>query len=140
MKRLIRWFSLFIVIAIGCLGFVGWVQPIAAANTDIQPITLLAAKTELPGARNQAGCPDLDPKIDLNNSNIVAFKDCQGFYPNLAVSIVKNAPYQKVEDVLKIPGLTNQQKALLKSQLKNFTVSRAIVPLEQRMPPRPVMR
>lgn len=140
MKRLMRWLSLLSIIVISCLGLFGWVQPVTATNINIQAVTLLAANTELSGVRNQAVCPEFEQKVDLNNANIVAFKDCQGFYPNLAVLIIKNSPYQKVEDVLNIPGLTDRQKALLKSQLKNFTVSQAIVPLEMRMPPRPVMR
>jgi photosystem II PsbU protein len=37
--------------------------------------------------------------------------------------IVKNGPYQKVEDVLEIPDLTDRQKEFLKSQLRNFKVT-----------------
>jgi photosystem II PsbU protein len=144
MKRLIRWLGLLSLIIL-CLGLMGWVQPAMAANplnqpATLQPATLLAAKTNLPNGSNEAVCPEFEQKIDLNNANIVAFQDCRGFYPTLAMLIVKNAPYQKVEDVLNIPGLSDRQKALLRSQLKNFTVSESAIPLEQRMPPRPVMR
>lgn len=139
MKRLIRWLGLLSLIIL-CLGLMGWVQPAMAANSLSQPATLLAAKTILPNGSNEAICPEFAQKIDLNNANIVAFRDCRGFYPTLATMIVKNGPYQKVEDVLNIPGLSDRQKALLKSQLKNFAVSESTMPLEQRMPPRPVMR
>lgn len=138
MKRLIRWFSLLSLIILTGLGLFGRVQPVAAAIYTHQPITLLAATTPLPS--DAAICPEFDQKIDLNNANIVAFKDCRGFYPTLATSIVTNGPYQKVEDVLEIPKLSDREKALLKSQLKNFTVTEATMPLEQRMPPRPMMR
>jgi len=139
MRRLIRWLSL-ISLIIACLGFLGSVQPVAAATISIQPVTLLTAKTEMPQASNEIICPEFDQTIDLNNANIIAFKDYQGFYSTLASLIVKNSPYQKVEDVLGIPGLSDRQKQLLKAQMKNFTITEPIVSLEMRMPPRPVMR
>jgi photosystem II PsbU protein len=61
--------------------------------------------------------------IDLNNSNIRAFRDLRGFYPNLAGQIIKNAPYDKVEDVLDIPGLSERQKQRLQSNLDKFVVT-----------------
>jgi photosystem II PsbU protein len=140
MKRLIRWISLLSLIIIACLGLFGWNQPGLAATISTQPVPLLAVTTELPSVSDAAVCPEFEQKIDLNNANIVAFKDCQGFYPNLASLIIKGGPYQTVEDVLEIPGLGDRQKALLQSQLKNFSVSEPIVPLEMRMPPRPMMR
>jgi photosystem II PsbU protein len=79
-------------------------------------------------------------KIDLNNANMAAFTDCPGFYPTLAKSIVTNGPYAKVEDVLKIERLSDLQQDLLKANLEHFTVGEAIVPLEMRMPPKPVIR
>ncbi|NWF60519.1 MAG: hypothetical protein HXY43_14960 [Fischerella sp.] len=57
----------------------------------------------------------------------------------MAKLIVTNGPYNKVEDVLEIPSLSDRQKQLLKSQLPNFKVSEPMVPLEMRMPPRPAM-
>lgn len=140
MKRLIHWFSLFSLIIISCLGLFCWTQPVVAANTSSQPVTLLMVKTELPNIDDEASCPEFEQKIDLNNANIIAFKDCAGFYPNLASLIIKNAPYQKVEDVLEIPELNDRQKQLLTSQMKNFTLTEPQVPLEMRMPPRPMMR
>lgn len=137
MKRLIRWFSLLSLIIITGLGLFGWSQSVAAAIYPHYPVPVLAAATS---PSDTEICPQFEQKIDLNNANIVAFQDCRGFYPTLATMIVKNGPYQKVEDVLKIPGLSDRQKALLKSQLKNFTVSEATMPLERRMPPRPMMR
>ncbi|MEN9208115.1 MAG: photosystem II complex extrinsic protein PsbU [Gloeomargarita sp. GMQP_bins_120] len=62
-------------------------------------------------------------KIDLNNTNITAFKKLRGMYPTIAKLIVANAPYEKVEDVLNIPGLTDQQKEILRSHLDAFTVT-----------------
>jgi photosystem II PsbU protein len=62
-------------------------------------------------------------KLDLNNSNVQAFTEYKGLYPNLARLIVKNAPYQTVEDVLEIPGLSEKQKQTLQANLDKFTVT-----------------
>jgi photosystem II PsbU protein len=111
-----------------------------AGRIDVQPVTLLAVTTQLPKPSDAASCIKLGQKIDLNNANIIAFKDCKGFYPTLASSIIKNSPYQAVEDVLKISELSDRQKELLKSHLDLFTVTDPVVSLEMRMPPRPMMR
>lgn len=140
MRRFVRWFSLVGMITIIGIGLLTWTQPVIAANISTQPTNLIAVKPQVMNAKDNIACPDFEQKIDLNNANIIAFKDCQGFYPTLATLIIKNSPYQKAEDVLKIQGLNDRQKQLLKSQLKNFVVSEPRVSLEMRMPPRPVMR
>jgi photosystem II PsbU protein len=87
--------------------------------------------------REQIGiCSVTEVGIDLNNANLMAFTDCPGFYPNLASIILSHAPYQRVEEVLSIPDLTDYQRALLKANLSSFTVTEPLVPLAQRMPPR----
>lgn len=136
MKRLIRWWSVISLILICSLGFLGWAQPAVATMTGRQTVPLLAVQTTLSEGADEMACPELEQKIDLNNAKISAFTNCQGFYPNLAVLIVQNGPYDKVEDVLKIPDLSDRQKALLKAQLKNFTVTPPRVPLDMRMPDR----
>jgi photosystem II PsbU protein len=120
-------------------GFFGWAQPLSAGERVLNSPTVLAVADRLPGVPNKRPCTDSGQKIDLNNANLVAFTDCPGFYPNLARSIVSSGPYDKVEDVLKIPGLSKRQKALLKANLGTFTVTEPVIPLEMRMPPRPAM-
>jgi photosystem II PsbU protein len=44
-------------------------------------------------------------------------------YPTLARVIIKNAPYENVEDVLNISGLTEAQKKVLQANLDKFTVT-----------------
>ncbi|NJK50566.1 photosystem II complex extrinsic protein PsbU [Candidatus Gracilibacteria bacterium] len=66
---------------------------------------------------------DFGKKIDLNNSDIRDFRDLRGFYPNLAGKIIKNAPYDKVEEVLDISGLSETQKQRLQANLDSFTVT-----------------
>jgi len=140
MKHFIRWFSLLSLIVVGCLSLFIWAQPATAARIHNQPERSLVVQNLVLASSETESCPNFEQKIDLNNANIVAFQDCQGFYPTLASLIVKNSPYNKVEDVLDIPDLTERQRALLKAQLKNFTITEPVVPLAMRMPPRPVMR
>lgn len=127
MKRLACCIGLLASLLISYWGWLGWTQPAIAG----EGILLLAAKPQ------ERVCLDRGEKIDLNNANLVAFTDCPGFYPNLAGAIVANGPYKKVEDVLKLPDLSERQKELLKANLNNFTVTEPVVPLEMRMPPRP---
>jgi photosystem II PsbU protein len=101
---------------------------------------VVAVGTQLPNVAEQRLCSDEGQKIDLNNANLIAFTDCPGFYPTLAKLIVQNGPYQKVEDVLKLPGLSERQKKMLEANLDHFTVTEPVVSLEMRMPPRPVPR
>jgi len=62
-------------------------------------------------------------KIDLNNSDIRDFRALRGFYPNLASKIIKNAPYDSVEEVLAIPGLSAGHPARLQANLDKFVVT-----------------
>ena len=81
---------------------------------------------EVGGLRNRADETLADvygDKIDLNNTNVRAFQNYRGLYPTLASKVIKNAPYKKVEDVLKIKGLGEHQIQLLQDNLNNFTVN-----------------
>ncbi|MBE9168237.1 photosystem II complex extrinsic protein PsbU [Pleurocapsales cyanobacterium LEGE 06147] len=62
-------------------------------------------------------------KLDLNNSDVRDFRQFRGFYPTLATKIIQNSPYEKVEDVLEIPGLSETQKQRLQANLDNFIVT-----------------
>jgi photosystem II PsbU protein len=61
-------------------------------------------------------------KIDLNNANVYAFRQIRGMYPTLAKTVVENAPYNSVEDVLKIAGLSDRQKQTIKDNMDKFSV------------------
>ncbi len=141
MNNLLRLRSIFsLLILIICLVCLGAPQLVLAGNIIVQPTTIEMIATKLPQGTSEKLCPEFGTPIDLNNANIIAFKDCRGFYPNLAKLIIQHSPYQKVEDVLEIPGLSERQKKLLNSHLVNFEVTPPIIPLEMRMPPRPAMR
>ena len=62
-------------------------------------------------------------KVDLNNSDIREFRELKGFYPKLASIIIQNAPYENIDDVLSIPGLSASQKSRLESNLDRFTIN-----------------
>lgn len=114
MKRLVRWFSA-ISIAIVCMGLLAYSQPAMAAMDG-----------EKDAMRNRVAdkmSTDYGKKLDLNNTNLRYFRVLQGMYPTLAGLIVKNSPYENVEDVLKIPGLTEAQIATLTLHMDEFTVT-----------------
>lgn len=113
---------------VGCLGWFGVPQHAIAA--DLSSVTLhsvpVLAVEETTTLRNRADdklATEFGKKIDLNNTNVRAFQKYQGMYPNLAAKIVQNAPYQKVEDVLELPGLSDRQKQILQANLDKFTVT-----------------
>ncbi|MDJ1172018.1 photosystem II complex extrinsic protein PsbU [Roseofilum sp. BLCC_M154] len=62
-------------------------------------------------------------KIDLNNAHVRQFRECRGMYPTLARLVITNAPYERVEDVLDIPHLSDRQKQTLSSHFGHFTVT-----------------
>ena len=62
-------------------------------------------------------------KLDLNNSNVLAFRRYPGLYPTLARKIIRNAPFDTVEDVLNIPGLSDREMELLQANFDNFVVT-----------------
>ncbi len=62
-------------------------------------------------------------KIDLNNTNVRAFRKYPGLYPAIASKVVDNAPYKTIEDVLNIPGLSEKQKETLTANLDKFTLT-----------------
>ena len=68
---------------------------------------------------------EIKGKVDLNNSDVRDFRNLRGFYPSLASKIIQNAPYENVEDVLDIPGLSETQQERLQANLDNFVVTDA---------------
>lgn len=121
---------------LGCLlavimlvvGYLGWggQQNAYAMNFgpglwSSQPI--LAAETTLRNKTDDKLATEFGKKIDLNNTSVRLFREYPGLYPTLAKVIIKNAPYEKVEDVLNIKGLTDTQKDVLRDNLKNFSVT-----------------
>ncbi|MFN3927938.1 MAG: photosystem II complex extrinsic protein PsbU [Pseudanabaenaceae cyanobacterium] len=105
MKTLLR------VLCLLCLALSLLVKPVWA---DADP----AALEKLPDTNFVK--QDLS-KIDLNNANITMFRRVRGMYPTLGRIIIDHAPYASLEDVLKIPDLTEAQKQLLRDNADKFT-------------------
>ncbi len=113
-----------LVLFLGCLGVVA--QPEAQA----MPLTeFMGQSSPVLGAviyRNKADAKlgtEFGQKLDLNNSDVRDFRYLRGFYPGLAGKIVKYSPFEKVEDVLNIPGLSERQQKRLQANLDKFTVT-----------------
>ncbi|MGH8000746.1 MAG: photosystem II complex extrinsic protein PsbU [Brasilonema sp.] len=130
MKGLVRLLTVFSLL-LGCLGWLGTAQTAQAANFNsiaFRSIPVLAVE----GAQTPRNPADSSlaevygKKIDLNNTNVRAFQKYPGLYPTLARQIITHAPYQKVEDVLDIAGLSEHQKQVLQTNIDHFTVSEVV--------------
>ncbi|MCU0566197.1 MAG: photosystem II complex extrinsic protein PsbU [Oculatellaceae cyanobacterium Prado106] len=91
-----------------------WVNPLGAS-----PVLAVEARNKV----DDKLATEFGKKIDLNNTNVRAFSQYPGLYPTLARKIIDNAPYNDINDVFDLPGLTERQSELLKNNLKNFTLS-----------------
>ena len=69
-------------------------------------------------------------KVDLNNCSVRRFQDYPGMYPTLAGKIVLGGPYTSVDDVLNL-DLTDRQKELFNKYKDNFTVTDAVIALNE---------
>ncbi|MCT7973262.1 photosystem II complex extrinsic protein PsbU [Laspinema olomoucense] len=124
MQRLVRLVAVFGLV-VGCLGWLGFPQNAAAAGwrgISLQS-TILVSQPQYRNPIDDKLASEFGEKIDLNNTNVRAFRQYRGLYPTLAGLIVQNAPYEKVEDVLSIPSLSDRQKELLQANLDKFTVT-----------------
>lgn len=127
MKSLARLFTVFSLL-LGLLGWLGSAQSASAASfssVNFSQPSVLAVESGAP-LRNRADdrlAEVYGEKIDLNNTNVRAFQKFPGLYPSLASKIIQNAPYEKVEDVLNIEGLSERQKKILQGNMDNFTVT-----------------
>ncbi|NEO39947.1 MAG: photosystem II complex extrinsic protein PsbU [Moorea sp. SIOASIH] len=134
-----------LVLSLGCLGLPqsAIASPMSSADTfSLNNLTLPSSTALIARSSNsnEAQSPqsnaadaklstEFGKKTDLNNTPLRKFRKYRGFYPTLASKIVNYAKdegdYKSVEDVLKIPGLSERQKKLLQDQIdqKSFTVT-----------------
>jgi photosystem II PsbU protein len=123
MKRL---FSLLIAVGLLLGSLSALAMPKAALAANLSSNTLGAASLLAVDFRNAVDdklSTEYGAKLDLNNANVQAFRQYPGLYPTLARKILLNAPYENVEDVLDLSGLSERQIEILKDNLKNFTVT-----------------
>jgi len=107
------------MLVVGSWGFAGVAQASDLGVFNVQPSALLARVNTADAKRTEL----IRGKLDLNNSNVREFRQLRGFYPNLASKIIQNAPYESVEDVLDIPGLSDSQVERLQANLDKFIVT-----------------
>ncbi|KKD36973.1 MAG: photosystem II complex extrinsic protein PsbU [Limnoraphis robusta] len=123
MKRLGRLLVL-VGLLISCLGWVGQ-ENADAANLSLTQLPIVSPILAVEERRNRADekLGEFGEKIDLNNGSIRQFRQFRGMYPTLAKMIIDQAPFDSVEDVLNMEGLTERQKQILESYLDEFTVT-----------------
>lgn len=127
MKKLVRLLTVFSLL-LGCWGWLGTTQIAQASNINgvgLQFVPVLAVEFTQPtqNKADQKLATEFGKKVDLNNTNVRAFQQYPGLYPTLARKIIENAPYQQLDDVLSIPGLSDRQKQVLQANLDHFTVT-----------------
>ncbi len=123
MKRLV---GVILVVGLVLGSVMGFAREAAALNWN--GLTWSATSSPILAAefRNRADdklATEFGKKIDLNNTNVRAFMQYPGMYPTLARMIVKYAPFETVEDVLDMPGLSESQQEVLRNNFSNFTTS-----------------
>lgn len=128
MTRFVRLLTV-VCLLVGCLGWLGLSPQALASQLGSQTILI----AELPEANqvDQKLATEFGKKIDLNNTNVRAFRQYPGMYPTLARIVVENAPYENVEDVLNLEGLSDRQKKTLQANLDKFTVTQVEVGLTE---------
>lgn len=123
MKRLVGLF-LSLAVLVASWGWVGdSLSAIAAPFDRLNPVSSSLLAAEFRNAVDDKLATEFGQKIDLNNTNVRAFMQYPGLYPTLARLILKNAPYEKLDNIFDIPGLTDRQKDVLQNNLDKFTVS-----------------
>ena len=110
-----------LVLCLSCFGWLGQ-QPAQAVNLQSFTLSSSPILASLADERNSRKGTQIN-LIDLNNDHVRKFRKYRGFFPTLAREIVKNSPYDEVEDVLDIPGLSDKQKKRLQANLDKFIVT-----------------
>lgn len=127
MKRIVGLMAV-LSLMVGCLGWFGMPQSAIASSLPSfmlpsSPVLMAEVNQVLRNSADDKLSTAFGSKIDLNNTSVRSFRTLPGMFPVLAGKIVQNAPYQKVEDLLDIPGLSERQKELLQGYFDNFAVT-----------------
>ena len=121
MKRLLLSLVLMLGVLLG--SSFGWgVRPAAAMTLTSAWDTPILAE-EIRNAVDDKLSTEYGSKLDLNNANVQAFVKYKGMYPTIAGKVLKHAPYDNVEDVLDIPGLSDRERDIIEANLGSFTVT-----------------
>lgn len=122
MKRFARLLVVF-SLCLACLFGVTQQAMAATWNSSMVLASSPATGEEIRNSADSKLSTEFGKKIDLNNTNVRAFRKYPGLYPTLARKVVDNAPYKSVEDVLNIAGLSEKQKETLNANLDKFTLT-----------------
>ena len=118
MKRVVSILAALLLV-VGSIGFARAAQASEMGVFNLDSPVLLARVNTADAKRREL----VKGKLDLNNSDVREFRQLRGFYPTLASKIIQNAPYENVEDVLDIPGLSDSQLERLQANLDKFVVT-----------------
>lgn len=123
MKRLL----LALVFTLGALfgGWFGWTIPAAEAGvlSSFSQSGAPVLAEEFRNAVDDKLSTEYGSKLDLNNANVQAFVKYRGLYPTIARKILRDAPYEAVEDILEIPDLSDREREIIQANIKSFTVT-----------------
>ncbi len=122
MKRFIRWSTLLVVFFSAVFGLAD-LKPVQALPLDgafgARPVLAVTSSANEADAKRA----EVKDKVDLNNSGVRSFLDMPGMYPTIARKIIANAPYESMDDVYDIPGLSQRQKETIGKYAERFTVT-----------------
>jgi len=128
MKKVLS-FSLFLVLLVGTV--LGLPRPQFAQAAGLELVSVQPVLAVVEGLKNEADAKlaEAAGKLDLNNVNVRAFLELPGMYPTVARKIIASAPYETVEDVLDIPGLSERQTSTIQKYMDQFTVTEQVYAL-----------
>lgn len=112
-------------LVLGLTGWFGTPQPAVAADMGrvIRPASPVLGAMERRNAVEDKLKTKFGEKIDLNNANVRTFARFPGMYPTIAGMILRNSPFDSVDDVFNMPGLTEQQVSILNTHKDSFVVT-----------------
>jgi len=92
------------------------VIPEPEPEIEEEPEEIVAADDEVEDTEDYEDDED-DEKVNLN---ACTFKDLRaiGFSPNIAANVMQHRPYQKVEDLLRVPGMNRTGYQILSLKVK----------------------
>ncbi len=118
-RKLTCWGLSLVLALVFCLTSGLGMAPAWAGSMDSDTGILIAAvgDEDVPEPRKI-----LETKIDVNNTILRNYRKLPGFYPTLARTLILNSPYDSLDELLEIEGLTEAQKELIRSNFVNLTL------------------
>ncbi len=118
-----RFFGLLMAFGLIVGTLVSNAQPAVAGMLTSRGPVLLAEATMPRNAIDDKLTTEYGYKLDVNNTNVAAFRKYRGLFPTIAGKIIRNAPYDNLEDILEIPGLSDVEKSRISENMDIFTIS-----------------